>query len=202
MLCRFGSTLAQSSAGVRAKALAGVEAAAGVWFVEQRIDLGNLRLRLRLFLTASCQSCQRGHRKALKVATRERLIGHDETYFLGRPTAAEHRLQRLISVFIFAPHLEQRRALSCLTNFVRGRLRMADSQHVESRKDQYSNGPRAAKLQARCKWRPQIATETSFLGEEALSIRRRYQAARLSGWFSSPFSSATRARMAASCSGM
>ena len=96
-------------------------------FVEQWVDFGR-GIRdgrwLGLLTATGGQAAQRGQRQALKVATSQGAIGHLSTYFLGRPTAAEHRLQRLISVFILAPHLVQRRAFNCFTNLDRGRVRM------------------------------------------------------------------------------
>ncbi len=43
------------------------------------------------------------------------------TYFFGRVSTPEHRLQRFKSELTLAPHLPQRRAFTALTNAERGR---------------------------------------------------------------------------------
>ena len=43
-------------------------------------------------------------------------------HFRGIPTTAVQRLQRVLWLFSFAPHLGQRRAFRLSTNFVRGRV--------------------------------------------------------------------------------
>jgi hypothetical protein len=127
MLRRFGGALAQSSAAIGTEALTSVEPTADVWLVEHWIDLfcfGDRRCFL-LLTAAGGKATQSGQRQSFEVASSERKSIHHGTYFFGRPTLAEHRLQRLLSVFILAPHLLQRRAFNCLTNLVRGRLRMS-----------------------------------------------------------------------------